>query len=78
MPTVRTIFQPDTLQDVGEQEAAQLAAEGLLVDAKEWDGPAPTVPAGATVTASSAPAPATSTPATVASAVKEASTDGSK
>lgn len=74
MPNVRTVFQPDTLQEVGDQEAAQLAAEGLLVDAKEWDGPAPTVPAPAAVSAVAAPSGVPVLPV----AAKEAGTDGSK
>ncbi|HEY1820404.1 MAG TPA: hypothetical protein VGG83_10775 [Trebonia sp.] len=65
MPQVRTVFQPDTLQDVGEQEAAQLEREGLLLDPKAWDGPAPTAPA---------PAPAV----VVAPGSKEAVPDGGK
>ena len=74
MPKVRTVFQPDTLQEVGEQEAAQLAAEGLLVDPKEWDRPAPTVP---TVAPSTVTAPTPAVPAPPIAA-KEVGTDGGK
>jgi hypothetical protein len=68
MPTIRTIFQPDTPREVDDHEAAQLEREGLLLPLEET----PVEPAP-----EAAPAPAAA-PTPPAKPAKEATGDGGK
>lgn len=70
MPQIRTVFHPDTIHEVDEHEAAQLAREGLLLPLEE-EQPAD-APAAA---AEPAPKPA-ATPKATPTPAKEARPDG--
>lgn len=68
MPTIRTVFHPDTTHEVDDHEAAQLAREGLLLPLETEEPPAAPGVAPALTASKSA--------AAKAAPMKEASTDG--